>query len=299
MSRESSGPQFIELGGLRAAIHRWGEPGGRAALCLGSTGLSGLQWRRLGKMLSARGYQVLAPDLIAYGQTDDWPGPGPFTTARDVDLAEAVLALVEGPVDLVGHSYGGRVGLAVGLRRPERLRSLSLFEPTCFGVLRASEDPKDAAAVRELENYDADGRFLAEDFGGSEAWLERFVDYWSGAGAWAELGEDERGRWLRARRKMFEEVRETTLDEIPGSRYAEALGHLPLLAMSGAESTLAGRRCAQALARCWQEAAAARVEQVEFAELGHMAPVLAAREVAARVAGFVTAIDDAGEGGTA
>ena len=42
----------------------------------------------------------------------------------------------------------------------------------------------------------------------------------------AELDPDEQARWLRSSRKMFEEVRETALDDIPHTRYVEALGGL-------------------------------------------------------------------------
>lgn len=272
---------------LNIETHVWGHPGDRApVLCLPSTGLSGLQWRRLGRRLAKRGHPVLAVDLIGYGESDTWGGPGPFTTARDVDVAEAALDHLCGDADdravhVVAHSYGGRVGLALGLRHPHRVRSLALFEPTAFGILRSTGA---RAGIDELEAYDADGRFLADEFGGSEAWVERFVDYWSGAGTWAELDEDERARWLRARQKMFEEVRETALDAIPHTAYVDALGHLPLLTLSGAESTVAGRSCARVLAEIWP-----RGRHLEIADVGHMGPVLAAGEVAQAIEAFVCA----------
>lgn len=266
---------------LRIVYHRFGEPGSAASVvCLPSTGLSGLQWRRLAKLLSAGGHEVLAVDLIGYGESDDWPrARAPFRTEYDVDVVDALLEQCAGPVHLVGHSYGGRLALALGLRRPERLRSLSLFEPTCFGVLRSTGD---AVATAELDAYDHDARFLADDFGGSEAWVERFVDYWSGPGTFAEFSEDERRSWLRSRQKMFEEVRETALDSVPHDAYAQALGHLPLLLMSGASSTLAGRRCCEILA-----AIMPRARHVELADVGHMAPILAGREVAELIAAHI------------
>ncbi|MCA9684566.1 MAG: alpha/beta hydrolase, partial [Myxococcales bacterium] len=135
--------------------------------------------------------------------------------------------------------------------------------------------------IDELEAYDRDGRFLADDFGGSEPWLARFVDYWSGPGTWAELDDEARAPWLRSARKIFEEVRETALDDVPHQAYVEALGALPLLLLAGSESTLAGRRCCEVLARHWHPGP---VELQVFADVGHMAPVLAPGEVAARIA---------------
>jgi pimeloyl-ACP methyl ester carboxylesterase len=283
----------LSVHGLRIAYHPFGDPGERApVVCLPSTGLSGLQWRRAAKQLRKRGHQVFAVDLIGYGESEDWHGPdrpadrGPFRTEYDVDVAEAVLALCDRPAHLVAHSYGGRVGLYAGLRRPEALRSLALFEPTCFGVLRSTGD---TLGLGELGDYDADGRFLADDFGGSEAWVERFVDYWSGAGTWAELDADERARWLRSSRKMFEEVRETALDDVPHTRYVEALGHLPTLVMSGALSTRAGRGCCRVLAEHMP-----RCRHVELEDVGHMGPVLASREVAGLVCEHIAAVEGHG-----
>ena len=277
----------LEVHGRRIAYHRF-EPQRSSArapvLCLPSTGLSGLQWRRLAKILSKAGHLVVAVDLLGYGESEDWhgeghEGAGPFCTQYDVDVVDAILDLPElrgAAVHLVAHSYGGRVGLRAGLRRPELLRSLALFEPTCFGVLRSTGDVE---GIGELEAYDADGRFLADEFGGSPEWVERFVDYWSGPGSFAELDDDERDAWLRSRRKMFEEVRETALDTIAHTAYAVAIGVRPTLLLSGSESTRAGQRCCEVFAEILANARHVVIEGV-----GHMGPVLAAREVATRIA---------------
>jgi pimeloyl-ACP methyl ester carboxylesterase len=284
----------LEVHGLRVRYHEF-EPVVPAAgaqerapvLCLPSTGLSGLQWRRLAKLLSARGHRVLAVDLIGYGESEDWPrARAPFRTEFDVDVTAALLDRCASPVHLVGHSYGGRVGLALALRDPRRIRSLALFEPTCFGILRSAGD---ALGLAELDDFDRDGQFLADEFGGSPAWVERFVDYWSGPGSFAELDPDERQAWLRSSRKMFEEVRETALDEVPHTAYTTALAELPALLMSGAASTAAGRRCAEILA-----ASLARGRHVELAEVGHMGPILAAREVATLIAEHIAEVDGNG-----
>jgi pimeloyl-ACP methyl ester carboxylesterase len=276
---------------LRIAYHQFtptNGPGSRApVVCFPSTGLSGLQWRRLAKLLADAGHEVFAVDLISYGDSEDWHGPGssrgPFHTEYDIDVADALLDLCDRPAHLVAHSYGGRVGLGAALRQPARIRSLSLFEPTCFGVLRSTGDQQ---AIAELEDYDVDGRFLADDFGGSEAWVERFVDYWSGPGTFAQFDPTERDRWLRSRRKMFEEVRETALDDIPHTTYVDVLGHLPCLLLSGATSTRAGRRCCEVLAEVMPHG-----RHIELPDVGHMAPVLAGREVAALIAAHIAALE--------
>lgn len=280
-----AGMPALTVHGLRIAFHRFeGTGDSPPILCLPSTGLSGLQWRRFAKLMSGRGHAVTSVDLIGYGESDDWPRErAPFRTQYDIDVAEALLDQLTGPVHFVAHSYGGRVALALALRRPERVRSLALFEPTCFGVLRSTGD---AAAIAELESYDDDRQFLADEFGGSEAWVERFVDYWSGPDSFAELDEAERRRWLRSSLKMFEEVRETALDSVPHTAYVQALGQVPTLVMSGADSTLAGRRSSRILAEHLPNA-----RHTELPDVGHMAPVLASREVARLIAEHIAQID--------
>lgn len=279
----------LTVNGLHIAYHPFRPATGAArrapTVCLPSTGLSGLQWRRLAKQLAEVGHEVFAVDLISYGESEDWHARerGPFETQYDIDVACALFELCEQPAHVVAHSYGGRVALGAALRNPAMFRSLALFEPTCFGVLRSMGDE---LALRELEDYDADRRFLADDFGGSEAWVERFVDYWSGSGTFASFDADERERWLRSRRKMFEEVRETALDDIPHTRYVEVLGGIPTLLLSGAKSTRAGRRCCEILAEVLPNA-----RHVELPDIGHMAPVLASREVASLVARHIAKIE--------
>ncbi|MFV8754564.1 alpha/beta fold hydrolase [Nannocystaceae bacterium ST9] len=276
---------------LQIQIHEWlpalANPERSPVVCLPSTGLSGTQWRKLAKQLAERGHRVLAPDLIGYGESQAWPSDRVFETRHDIAVVDATIDLCAGPVHMVAHSYGGRVGLAAATNRPELLRSIALFEPTCFGVLRSTGDDD---ALRELIDQDSDQRFLDDHFGGSEAWIERFVDYWSGQGTWAEFSPEERAAWLRSGRKMFEEVRETALDEVPHQRYVERLGAIPMLVMSGAESTRAGRRCAAVLGEVMP-----KCRHVELAEVGHMAPLLAAREVNGLILDHITVLESGGQ----
>ena len=73
------------------------------------------------------------------------------TASRRAGMARAALSLAEeaaaigeacpddAPFHLVGHSYGGGVALRYALSFPERLRSLTLIEPSCFHILRTAE----------------------------------------------------------------------------------------------------------------------------------------------------------------
>ena len=245
-----------------------------------STGLSATQWRRLIRKLAER-HRVIAPDLIGYGKSGGWSGPGPFVTEADLEVVRACLEVAGGPTHLVGHSYGGRLALLAAAEDPARVRSLSLFEPVCFGVLRSTGDTE---AIGELRAYDETGRFIDDSFGGSEEWVEAFVDYWSGSGAWRQMSDELRGEFMRSSRKMFEEVRETTLDSVPHTHY---LGlEMPTLLMSGEASTLAGRRCCTVLEEILPNA---RHHEIEDA--GHLGPVLCSHDVNALILGHIAAVE--------
>jgi pimeloyl-ACP methyl ester carboxylesterase len=273
---------------LQIHVHEWlpREPHAARApvVCLPSTGLAGSQWRKLARSLNERGHRVLAPDLIGYGTSDCWHADRVFETRHDVGVVAGTMDLCgSGPIHLVGHSYGGRVGLAAAALRPDCVRSLALYEPTCFGVLRSTGDH---GALDELIAYDSDQRFLDDEFGGSEAWIERFIDYWSGQGTWSELSSDERTNWLRSGRKMFQEVRETALDEVSHLHYIDRIGEIPMLVMSGAQSTRAGRRCCAVLNEVMPNC-----RHVELPEVGHMGPLLATHEVNTLVIEHIASVE--------
>lgn len=268
MSRPDLAALMVEGHGVHVEIRN--PEGSRApVLCLHSTGMSGRQWRRLAKSLAAAGHPVWLPDLLGYGASAPWRGPSRFDTNMDLAIVTALVERVGGPYHLVGHSYGGRLALAHLAANPANVRSLCAYEPVAYGVLRSSGD---AVGLRELEDYDHDGRFLDETFGGSVAWLERFVDYWSGAGTWASMPPEAKEGFLRSRRKVFEEVKDTCAD---ATRHEDFIPlSTPMLVMSGAESRLSARRvCAVLGEQC------PNVQHIELADGIHMAPLVAPFDV--------------------
>ena len=105
-------------------------------LLIHSGGFTSRQWRKLAEMLAPQ-FRVLAPDLIGYSPSAPWPDGEPFHFSRDVDY---LLTLVDEPVHLVGHSYGGFLALKLALARPDLVRSIAVFEPVAFGILDEVED---------------------------------------------------------------------------------------------------------------------------------------------------------------
>lgn len=78
----------------------------------------------------APGYRTLAVDLPGFGDSDK-----PLRGAYDARyFAEAMIALLDAleieRAHVIGNSMGGRVGIELGLRFPERLRRLVLLTPS-------------------------------------------------------------------------------------------------------------------------------------------------------------------------
>lgn len=95
----------------------------------------------LGGRLDLRGF-----DMPGHGRSGPWQG-------AEVDYHTAVTriaaAMIERPLDLIGHSMGATVALRIAVAAPEAVRSLTLIEPVLFA---AAPDPaQDALDARLAE----------------------------------------------------------------------------------------------------------------------------------------------------
>lgn len=159
---------------------------GELVVCLHSSAGSSAQWRGLAQALAER-WQVLSPDLHGHGRSPAWPAGAGDTLHTD---AAAVAALAgPGRMHLVGHSYGAAVALQIALRHPERVRSLTLYEPVVFGLLRGN--PDDADALGEIEDVAASVTALV-GAGCDEDAARVFTGYWGGAATWSALSAAQR-----------------------------------------------------------------------------------------------------------
>lgn len=75
------------------------------------------------------GFRVVSPNLPGMGVSDVVPGVRYDLDRLVTDVAEVIRALSEGPVLLLGHSFGTVVVSAVAARHPELVRGLVLLAP--------------------------------------------------------------------------------------------------------------------------------------------------------------------------
>lgn len=240
-------------------------------LAIHSGGFTSRQWKKLARLLEPT-YQVLAPDLIGYGELP-WPVGQPFQFHQDVDR---LAGLLTEPVHIVGHSYGGLLGAQLALAHPAMVRSLALYEPVAFGVL---DEPADAPIRASI---DALGAYLPDARGVDEGWLTRFVDWWQGAGAWSALAAPTRQGFRDVGWKLSQEVASLTADRTDCASYARIA--VPTLLLGGERTPAEERHVLAKLAKALPHAVLRL-----FPELGHMGPVTAPDLVNAAIAAHLAA----------
>ena len=241
---------------------------GTPVVLLHSSGLSGRQWRRLAREIVDHGLRAVVPDLTGHGASPPWPAPQPLSFRTDVD---AVVALLESdePAHVVGHSYGGFVGLVAALAAPRSIRSMVLFEPVAFGAL----DP--VLDVDARETLKRVGVRWGPSLDEQEIYLRTFVDYWGGEGA-AALREEARAEFRRVGWVLSEGVRSLTEDTTPASAYGR-IG-VPVRLLTGEASPIAARRVVQRLGEAIPGASVVMIPRA-----GHMAPLSHLTQVNSRI----------------
>ncbi len=233
-------------------------------LCLHSSGSSGRQWKALSTLVAPH-LQVVAPHLLGYEEDSVWPTGRPVSLDAEAENMEAHLPPTG--AHLFGHSYGGAVALQLALRFPARVHSLTLYEPVRFAMLFAH--PATAEAIVSI------GRRIGLDVisGSLSLAAARFVDYWSGNGAWQAL--DARHQQAIAVRmpKVQAEFEALFADRVPVDAYRTLT--MPVRLLGGSRSPLPARQVLERLHTLLPHAT-----RVTLSGQGHMAPVSAPAAVA-------------------
>ena len=103
----------------------------------------------------ARHRRILVVDRRGFGESPD-------TEMSDYDVdAEDVIALMDKPSHLVGHSYGGVVAMLAAVRCPDKVASLALIEPAALAV--AASEPIVATALEGNRRYMAGAQSMTAE----------------------------------------------------------------------------------------------------------------------------------------
>jgi pimeloyl-ACP methyl ester carboxylesterase len=184
----------------RVEIDHTDDGHGQAVVLIHSSVSANRQWRALTDALQDR-YRVLAINLFGYGKTTPWSGTSPQSLYAQAQLVLALCEQIDGPVHLVGHSFGGSVALKAAALLRERVGSLVLLEANPFSLLEQggrTDAYLEARALRDHVKY----------YGSIDEWervAERFADYWLGDGEWATMHERRRAAFASAVPPNFHE----------------------------------------------------------------------------------------------
>jgi pimeloyl-ACP methyl ester carboxylesterase len=235
-----------------------------------SSASSARQWKALSDQLA--GFQSVPLDLWGHGNQGRWGGAGPLS------LAEEAAAIHEACPDgalfhLIGHSYGGGVALRFALSHPERLRSLTLIEPSAFHILKGAEGT-DAHLLDEIRAVGAavNRGVICGDYAGG---TQTFIDYWGGAGSWESL-PDKKAQFaqlaVHVAHHFWRLIEETT----PLAAYAAI--DVPTLILCGTRSPAPSRAITRLLAETLP-----RARHRTIRNAGHMSPITHPAEVNALI----------------
>ena len=136
-------------------VHRWGPPGPVQMLALhGLTG-HGQRWQHLAGYLPE--IVIAAPDLLGHGRSS-WEAPWSID-ANVTALGRILDEEADGPVLVVGHSFGSAIATNLAAARPDRVGALLLLDPAVgldghwmreiADAMLSSPDYPDRAEARE------------------------------------------------------------------------------------------------------------------------------------------------------
>lgn len=219
---------------------------------------------------------ALAFDMPGHGRSPAWEDP---TGSGDyqADVAAMMAGLVaaregDGPLLLIGHSFGATVALRHALARPDTVRALVLFEPVFFAA--AAGEPEFADYIRAEEPLAA-----ALGSGDTERAARAFMQINGDAPEWDSLPEKQRARFM-AQMPLIAASRAGVFSDsgkllAPGRMEAFSV---PVLLVTGERSPAIFQAVARALAR-----RLGRAEWRVVEGAGHMVPITHAGQSAALI----------------
>lgn len=149
--------RIIAPDGVPIAVFRSGD-GPPLVLVHGATA-DHTTWRTSGPLLATR-HTLHAIDRRGRGASGDGAAGQPYAIEREFDdlaaVVNAIAAETASPVDVVGHSYGGRIALGAALRTAN-LRRLVSYEGAPPAPDGRGYQDADAGTVRRIEQLVAAG----------------------------------------------------------------------------------------------------------------------------------------------
>ena len=241
--------------------------GDRRALALHCTMAFGGAWAGLSKAMPE--LTLVAPDMPSHGRSADWDEQSDFS---DTVYAASLSAMDEGPMDVIGHSFGAVIALQLAVKHSEMVRSLTVVEPVFFAVAMTRRPEVMADHDRRIKPI-----FDALLVGEREIAARKFNGMWSAGGPrWGSLPERSRAAMTRSVNVTPGQHR-LIYDDSAGLLQPGGLDSLdtPTLVIKGEHALPAIAAVNDGLAEIIPNA-----RQVVIEGAGHMAPISHPAEVA-------------------
>lgn len=159
-----------------------GDPDGIPVLFIAGSFSTPVAWRAIQAALGP-GYCCYATSILGYGRTEETRTAADCGISHEIDVIAALGQHIGRPVHLVGHSFGGTVALGAVMKGGIEAISLATFEANPIAILEASHSELFAEALAT-----GDAIRQAWQTGDDDA-PAVVIDYWGGAGSFAELPE--------------------------------------------------------------------------------------------------------------
>lgn len=223
---------------------------------------SKLQWYFLMRAMS-KDFLTAAVDFYGSGES---PLPDKdietFSLSDEISLIDSLLQNIiplNEPFHIVGHSYGGSVGLRLCYRDQKRILSLTLFEPVAYHLLPETEEVlvEIKRTTNIVKNHISKGNYAAA--------AEFFIDYWNGTGTFATYPAEIQNMLSKSARKMPFSYHALMEEPLSLEDYRKI--EVPVCLIAGKQSPPASRRVAELLVDFLPDC------RMHWLDTGHMAPI--------------------------
>ncbi|WP_300548599.1 alpha/beta hydrolase [Roseovarius sp.] len=248
--------------------------GPRAALMIHCALAHSSSWGGMGRALSGA-LTMTAFDRPGNGRSADWDGCGEIQELN----TRIAASFLDGPADIIGHSFGATVALRLAVERPDLVRSLVLYEPVFFSVALADRPELRAPHEAEMAGY-SQGMATGDHHSAAEG----FIRVWGDGRHWADYPEAARAS-MAAHMPEIEAANPALYDDVGGMLASGALEKIVAPAL-----LLEGSRSPEIIAAI-NEGLATRLGRVERSVImgaGHMGPITHPKQVSAEVLQFLS-----------